>query len=287
MAAKDRDRRERLPLVIQTYAYSSERFFLDGPNRYNGGGTSAFAGRAFVRHGVLVLAMGFRPESGPVTDDYQKLRLFNDGVRGAVDALVREGRVDPARVGIIGWSTTGQSVLNLVTFSDLPVRAATLADGDANTLFSYAVSYGFGSWESMEAINRGEPFGPGLAAWVRNDPALNTHCINAALRIESYGIPVYNNYDIYALLRRQYRPVEMVLIPGGFHALSTPSERMVSLQGNVDWFRFWLKGEKRMAPEWAGETSDSLRDQYEAWRQMESMKAAVDGKPRCTRAGRP
>jgi len=275
--------RKRLPLLIQTYAFSPSRFFLDGPNNLDGG-TSAFPGRAMLREGVLVLSMGMRPIRGaPVTDDDRKLRLFNEGVRGAVDALVREGRVDPARVGIMGWSTTGERVLNLVTFSDLPIRAATLADGDANTLFSYTVTYGFGGWDNMEALNQGPPFGPTLANWVRNDPALNTDCVKAALRIESYGVPVYNNYDIYTLLRRQYKPVEMVLMPGGSHSLSTPSERMVSLQGNVDWYGFWLQGRTRTGPVWPGESATSLQAQYEAWQQMARMKAKVDGQPRCSR----
>ncbi|MBI3345679.1 MAG: prolyl oligopeptidase family serine peptidase [Burkholderiales bacterium] len=283
MGIEGTDRRGKLPLVIQTYAFSPDNFYLDGPNTSVRAGTSAYAGRAFVREGILVLAMGFRPVSGPVTDDFQKLRLFNDGVRGAVDALVKEGRVDPERVGIIGWSTTGQSVLNLVTFSDLPIRAATLADGDANTLFSYTLTYGFGAWDSTEAINQAAPVGRTLADWMRNDPALHTECINTALRIESYGVPVYNNWDIYALLRRQYKPAEMIVIPGGFHSLSTPSERMISLQGNVDWYRFWLKGEKRTVPALAAETAESLQAQYDAWLQMEKMKAAVGAQPRCTR----
>ncbi len=276
--------RGKLPLVIQAYAFSPQRFFLDGPNTLNGG-TSAFPGRAFVREGVLVLAMGMRPDSGPVTDDREKLRLFNEGIRAAVNALVKQGRVDPARVGIIGWSTTGERVLNLVTFSDLPIRAATVADGDANTLFSYTVTYGFGGWDVMEALNEGTPFGPKLTDWVHNDPALNTDCVKAALRIESYGIPVYNNYDIYSLLRRQYKPVEMVLIPGGAHSLSTPSERMVSLQGNVDWYQFWLTGEKRTMPVLAGETAASLQAQYEAWGQMQGMKTSGDAARRCARSG--
>lgn len=275
--------RSKLPLVIQAYAFSSNRFFLDGPNTWYGG-TSAFAGRAFAREGVLVLMMGFRPMSGPVSDDYKKLRQFNEGVRGAVNALVKAGRVDPARVGIIGWSTTGETVLNLLTFSDLPIRAATLADGDANSLFAYTVTYGINVWDHVEAMNNAAPFGPKLADWVRNDPALNTDCVRSALRIESYGVPMYNNYDLYTLLRRQYKPVEMILIPGGNHSLSRPSERMLSLQGNVDWFRFWLKGERRTVPMLAGETGVSLQAQYEAWQQMEAMKAKVDAVPRCSRA---
>lgn len=277
----------RLPLVIQAYLYTGDHFYLDGPNNNFDSPGSAFPGRAFEGTGVLVLAMGFRPDPGSaaVTDGPEKSVLFYEGVRGAVDALVREGRVDPARIGIIGWSTTGESVLNLVTFSDLPIRAATLADGDANTLFTYSLTYGFfdATWGHIERLNQGGPFGSSRADWLRNDPALNTDCINAALRIESYGDSLLPNYDVYAQLRRQYRPAEMVLIPGGFHSLGLPSERMISLQGNVDWYRFWLTGEKRREPLLAGETNASLRAQYDAWDQMAKMKAANDTKPRCSR----
>lgn len=283
MGPQDMDRRGPLPLVIQTYNIDLDAFYLDGPN-FGIGFSSAYPGRAFVREGVLVLAMGFWPQNGARgIDGYSKLTQFYGGVRAAVDALVKDRLVDPARVGIIGFSTTGEITLNLVTFSDLPIRAATLADGDTNTLFNYTVAYGVEGWQQMEEMNRGLPYGPARDQWVRNDPALNTDCVRAALRIESYGAPVYGNYDIYSLLRRQYKPVEMVLIPGGAHSLSTPSERMISLQGNVDWYRFWLKGEQRAEVVLPGESAASLKAQYDLWRQMEQMKATHDAEPRCPR----
>lgn len=276
-------RRGKMPLVIQAYVHSPDKFYLDGPNAATGF-TSAYPGRAFVREGVLVLAMSYIPKSGGLAgDSAERLRRFNEEVRGAIDALVSEGRVDPERVGIIGFSTTGEMVLNLVTFSDVLLRAATIADGDANTLFSYAVTHGSETWQRMEQLNLGLPVGATRSNWLSNDPALNTDCVRSALRIESYGVPVYANYDVYALLRRQYKPVEMVLIPGGAHSLSKPSERMISLQGNVDWYRFWLKGEERADPALVGETPASLKKQYVDWRQMKKMKADNDAKPRCER----
>jgi len=275
---------KRLPLVIQSYSYDPENFYLDGPNSLLRGGKSAFPGRAFVREGILVLAMFTRPTLGVARDTVDQLRLFNEGVRGAVDALVKAGRVDPDRVGIIGWSTTGERVLNLLTFSDLPVRAATMADGDANTVFSYTLTYGRSdaTWAHKEVLNHGLLGHANQAGWVSADPSMNTACVKTALRIETYGRLVKNNWDIYALLRRQYKPVEMVVFPDGTHVLSTPSERMVSLQGNVDWFNFWLKGEKRAVPLLATETAASLQSQYDAWQQMARLKQADDKRPRCT-----
>lgn len=274
---------KRLPLVIQAYTYDPNAFYLDGPNARSQGFTSAYPGRAFVREGVLVLAMRYWPVNGTNANSREENRIFNEGVRGAVNALVSARRVDPGRVGIIGFSATGAKVMNLITFSDLPVRAATLADGDSDTLYSYAITYASSdyTWWYKEMINGGIPVRPTLANWVANDPALNTDCVKTALRIETYGKAISNYWDIYALLRRQYKPADLILIPGGTHGLSTPSERMISLQGNVDWFNFWLQGRRRDDPLLAAETRASLRDQYVAWDQMAVLKQADDKRPRC------
>ena len=102
------------------------------------------------------------------------------------------------------------------------------------------------------------------------------------MRIETYGPWVLNNWDIHALLRRQYKPAEMVVLPGGTHNLGRSSDRMISLQGNVDWYRFWLKGEERSELVLPGEHVETLRQQYARWRQMAELKTVEDRKPRCS-----
>jgi dienelactone hydrolase len=284
MVPADFDPGVRHALVIQPYGFSPTRFYRDGSNLADGF-TSGFPGRAFLRENILVLAFPINATSGGPTDDPGKRVAFADGVRAAIEALVSEGWVDRERVGILGWSATGERVLNLVTFSDAPIAAATLLDGDSNTLYSMAITYAVrdGIQAQKERANEGGPYGESRERWIRNDPSLHTDCIRAALRIESYGPEVHNNWDIYALLRRQYRPVEMIMVPGGAHALSRPSERMMSLQGNVDWFRFWLKGEKRSELVIPDETAASLASQYARWDQMASLKRIADAKPKCPR----
>ncbi|MBE0549007.1 MAG: hypothetical protein IH627_15425, partial [Rubrivivax sp.] len=101
----------------------------------------------------------------------------------------------------------------------------------------------------------------------------------------TYGPWVLNNWDIHALLRRQYKAAEMVVIPGGTHGLLTPSERMISLQGNVDWHRFWLRGGQRTQAFLWGETEATLKAQYARWQQMAELKRADDARPDCARKG--
>jgi dipeptidyl aminopeptidase/acylaminoacyl peptidase len=286
MTSIDHDANARHALVIQTYGFNPNRFYLDGANT-SIGFTSGFAGRAFLRENILVLALPVRASTNAPTTEAGGIAAFIDGVRGAIDALVADGLVDKDRIGIMGWSMTGERVLNQVTFSDAPIRAATILDGDANTLFSMTVTYGVsdGIQARKAKTNEGLPFGDTLATWIRNDPALHTDCVRAALRIETYGPWVLNNWDVYALLRRQYKPAEMVVIPGGTHGLMTPSERMISLQGNVDWFRFWLKGEERVEPFLWAESDETLKDQYRRWHEMAELKRADDARPACVPRG--
>lgn len=276
----------RRPLVIQTYGFHPSNFYLDGANDAETF-TSGFAGRAFLQGGILVLAMPIYPTGVKWNGWRGALGDSMDGVRGAVEALVQEGLVDRERVGIMGFSTTGEWVLNQITFSDVPIRAATMIDGNANTLFSSVVTYAFSDnvVDRKERTNGGIPAGETLAGWVRNDPSMHTDCIKAAVRIEKYGPVVSNNWDIYALMRRQYKAVEMVVMPKATHVLHTPSERMLSLQGNVDWYRFWLSGEERTEPYLLGESDETLREQYRRWRQMAELKAKDDARPACKRMG--
>jgi hypothetical protein len=75
----------------------------------------------------------------------------------------------------------------------------------------------------------------------------------------------------------------MIVFPEGAHALSRPSERMISLQGNVDWFRFWLKDEQRAEIVLPKELMRDLDEQYARWRQMAGMRTGASDKPGCVR----
>ena len=55
------------------------------------------------------------------------------------------------------------------------------------------------------------------------------------------------NGEELARLKRLGKPVEMMFIPDAVHMLQKPWHRMISMQGNVDWFCFWLQGEEDSA----------------------------------------
>ncbi|GAP38655.1 hypothetical protein ISF6_5208 [Piscinibacter sakaiensis] len=284
MLPADHDPSKRYPVVIQTYGFDPERFYLDGSNLTEGW-TSGFAGRAFLRQGMLVLAL---PHSLRERDEpsgipgmrHDRAALM---VGSAIQSLIDRGIADRDRIGIMGWSAWGEFVQNLLTFQHLPIRAASILDGDSNSLWALIVTTGHSDfvYRRFEATNAGMPYGPGLDKWIARDPSLHTDCIRAALRIENYGPSSKIHWDTYGLMRRQFKPVEKVVFPHGTHALGHPIDRMISLQGNVDWYAFWLKGEERAAPVIPKESTESLRQQYLRWREMAEFKKRDEAKPAC------
>jgi len=58
---------------------------------------------------------------------------------------------------------------------------------------------------------------------------------------------------------------------------------MISLQGNVDWFRFWLKGERRESVAIPKELVPDLAHQYERWDQMAKLGTGANVGPNCVR----
>src|SRR3546814_18108581 len=84
--------------------------------------------------------------------------------------------------------------------------------------------------DEAEGFMRSRPWGSDLATWVERDPSLHTDNITAALRLEQYTPYVLPQWDIYTLLRRQQKPVELVIFPYGAHQLRRPRERFLSLE---------------------------------------------------------
>lgn len=158
-------------------------------------------------------------------------------------------------------------VFHAITFSRYPIAVATVADSVAYSPFGYAMMYGvaFPGMLDQERMMGGPYWGDDIRLWESRSPGQQLHRIRTPLRFEQYGKGISNYWDSFALLKRQRRPVEMIHVPLETHMLQTPYGRYASQQGNVDWFRFWLKDEEDADPEKAGQYRRwrKLREQYE------------------------
>jgi len=252
----------RYPLVIQTYGFVPNEFLADGLF------TTAFAARPLAAADIVVLQIWWRSDHAGTVDEVPEQIL---GYESAIARLTSEGLINPDRIGIAGFSRTCYHVESELIKNPLRFSAATIADG---VDFSYLQHLLFSSTHRKGTEMYGAaPFGEGLRKWVDNAPGFHLDRIRTPLRIEAIGpAGVLTEWEIYSSLREQNKPVDLVYIPDGQHILQKPLERMASQQGNVDWFRFWLKGEEDPDPTKAG--------QYARWRKLREMnKQNEDARP--------
>jgi Tol biopolymer transport system component len=253
----------KYPLIIQTHGWTPGRFSLDGPF------TTAFAAQALAAKGFFVLQ---------ATEDLKKEELFLlDTPKeapwvmaiydGAIDYLDRRGLIDHDRIGIIGFSRTYWNVVYTLIHSKHHFAAATVADGVDYSYFQYmllpandeALAAGF------EKVNGAAPFGRGLLKWIKVSPAFGMDKIETPLRIQTlYPTSLLSDWHWLVGLTRLRKPVEMIYIPDGEHVLEKPWDRMISQQGDVDWFCFWLKGEEDPDP--------SKAEQYSRWINLRELE---------------
>jgi dipeptidyl aminopeptidase/acylaminoacyl peptidase len=247
----------RYPLVIQTHWWNPHRFWIDGP------WTTAFAAQALAGKDILVLQTDEEyTEMGTTKEISREVGRFE----GAIDYLDRHGLIDPDRVGIVGFSRTCLFVKYALTHSRYHFAAAAVTDGIDAGYFQYMVSANDKPAYAFEAdgINGAAPFGQGLATWMQNSPGFNLDRVQTPLRILAVNpTSILWEWEWFAALTRLGKPVEMIVLQDADHILQKPWDRLVSQEGSVDWFAFWLKEEEDPDP--------SKKAQYLRWHLLRDL----------------
>lgn len=254
----------RYPMVIQTHGYSPDRFLSSG-------GMVPFAARAFAAAGMVVMQLPqcrINGSGGRVLTYADQLpcnvRLFHAAIRYAVD----RGYVDPARVGIIGFSATCEEVLEALENSRIHIAAAELVSGLLNTYTQFVdgVDLEQGWIDSFLTPKVGEsPFTQsGLNAWRSRTPAFSINKIRAPVLIESTGrSDVLGMWEPYAVLRYLRRPVDLIVMHAGTHPLSNPRQQLASMRFGVEWFDYWLEHKRPSSP-----------SEYQRWSHLRTLADA-------------
>jgi hypothetical protein len=250
---------KKYPLVIQTHAWSPDRFWIDGP------WTTGFAAQSLAGKGFFVLQLP-DPDEPHVSETPKEVPAAMAIYDGAIDLLDRKGLIDRDRVGITGFSRTYWYVTYTLIHSKHHFAAAAVADGVDYSYFQYMVqSNNDPAYAgSYDLTNGAPPFGKGLLKWLKVSPAFLMDKIDTPLRIQAlYPASLLFDWHWFSGLTRLGKPVEMTYIPEGTHILQKPWDRMISQQGNVDWFCFWLKGEEDPDP--------AKAEQYKRWRNLRAL----------------
>ena len=201
----------------------------------------------FAANGYVVLAMNYRGSAGR-GNGWQKQIHANWGdlesmdLIGAVDEAIKQGIADPARLGIGGWSYGGISTDNVIA-RDQRFKAAVSGAGVALVMSLYGVDQYIHQYDN----ELGQPWKKENAdKWMRSSFAFyNADKIKTPTMFmggeKDFNVPIAGGEQMYQALKSNGVDARLVIYPGQFHGLTTPSYERDRLQRYLDWYNKYLQ----------------------------------------------
>ena len=247
----------RYPLVIQTHHWDPGRFWIDGP------WTTSYAAQPLAAQGMVVLQVADEPLDygilGTKGEVENALAIYDS----VIERLARQGLIDPSHVGIIGFSHTCFFVKYALIHSKYRLAAASIAEGEDGGYLQFVTGHNW--FVDVTSLYGGPPFGEALGSWMKDSPEFNVDKNRTPLRITVLNPHfLLLDWEWFYASKILGKPVEMVMMQDGDHILEKPSDRMISQQGTVDWFRFWLQGYE--------DPSQEKVEQYRRWETLCDMQ---------------
>ncbi len=205
-----------------------------------------FEAQLFAAQGYLVLMPNPRGSSG-YGQDFSTAILKawggpdTEDVIAAVDAAIERGWTDGERLGVGGWSYGGMLTNHVITKTD---RFAGAITGASATL--YAANYGHDQYQRWWEFELGLPWErENQALWEELSPFYQVDKIVTPTLVvcgeKDWNVPVLNSEQLYMALKRLGQTTELIVYPGEFHGISTPSFVKDRWTRYVDWLDRYVK----------------------------------------------
>lgn len=167
-----------------------------------------------------------------------------EDVLAVVDYAVQHGIADPNRLGVGGWSYGGILTDNVIA-RDRRFKAAVSGASSGNALAGYGTDMYVREWE----LELGVPW-KNLDTYVRNSyPFLHAdHIVTPTLFMcgeKDFNVPLLNSEQMYEAVRSVGVDTQLIIYPGQFHGLTTPSYLRDRLQRQIDWYERHLAAPMR------------------------------------------
>ncbi len=221
----------RLPLFV-TY-YSCQGWL-------RGGVGNEWPLRALAAHGIAALCINAMPGD---SDKDARYRRAQAAVEDVTALLADRGIVDPGRVGMGGLSFGSEVTMWTATHSKL-LKAISIASVQMEPAY-----YWFNARPGREtfADNVRKTWGVGSPdetpeAWKSLSPALNTDRIGAPVLMQFPEQEARLSIELVSRLATT-RMGETHVFPYAPHIKVEPRQKLAAYERNLDWFRYWLKGE--------------------------------------------
>ncbi len=238
----------RLPLFITYYTCTG---FL------RGGVGNEWPLRALAAKGIAALCINAVP------GEIDKLARYDKAI-AAIESVTRllsdKGIVDAERVGMGGLSFGSEITMAVATRTNL-LKAASIASVQMEPAY-----YWFNARPGRETFteNLRQTWHVGTPdetpeEWKALSPALRTESIRPPLLMQFPEQEVRLSIELVSRLATA-RKGETHVFPFAPHIKIEPRQKLAAYERNLDWFRFWLKGERDPDPVKAA--------QYQRWAEL-------------------
>lgn len=232
------------PTFESTRKYPTLLRIHGGPNGQDEHGFS-FERELFAANGYVVVAVNYRGSNGRGAM-YQKAIFADWGGRevidllGAMDEIQKRAYVDATRLGIGGWSYGG-ILTDYTIATDSRFKAATSGAGSALQLSMYGVDQYITQYENE--------IGPPWKAqdlWIKiSYPFFHADRIKTPTLFlvgeKDFNVPSVGSEQMYQALKSLGVDTQLVIYPGQFHGLTTPTYKIDRFQRYLDWYDKYLK----------------------------------------------
>ncbi len=199
-------------------------------------------------NGYVVLAVNYRGSAGR-GNAYQKAIFADWGNKevldllAAVDYAIASGVADPERLGIGGWSYGG-ILTDYTIATDSRFKAATSGAGSALQLSMY----GSDEYISQYDLELGPPW-KNRDAWIKvSYPFFHADRIKTPTLYlggqSDFNVPIIGSEQMYQALRSIGIDTQLVIYPGAYHGITTPSYVRDRLERYLAWFGKYLAPKK-------------------------------------------
>jgi len=210
-----------------------------------------FRTQFLVSQGYVVLSVNYRGSTGygkefqrSIWADWGNKEV--DDLLAGVDYLIKQGYVDPDRIGMGGHSY-GAILTNYLLVKSDRFHAAITDAGESNYLMNYGVDQYVLDWEAevgkpWENPKRYMELSPYFELQKAKTPTL------VICGKEDWNVPLINSEQLYLSLRRLGVETMLVVYPEQPHEFWRPSYIKDRLLRYVAWYDHYLKGAPNKVP---------------------------------------
>ncbi len=206
--------------------------------------------QTFLAKGALVLEPNYRGSAG-YGAAFRALNVRNLGVgdmwdvMSGVDTLIKNGIVDPAKLGSMGWSEGGYRLWPSSPRHTDRFKAISVGAGISDWMTYYVMNTDITPFtrQYLHATPWDDP-----AVYAKTSPITTIKQAKTPTLIQHGSVdkrvPVPDGFELYRGLQDQHVPSRLILYQGFGHPITKPKSNRAVMQSNLDWFSHYIWNEE-------------------------------------------